>query len=394
LVDSFRIENAFECGGSVHDCMRNESDALVLTRVAMGEAPNSFDDRVYVMWNIRLRAELGFKLAGHYAGQNELPLAWGPPTSIKHEALCNGGCQYSPARAAQEIYFGCELEDRSSMRAMVCPTDEDVIEFYMTFVAAQQILEKPLSEFPPELRGYDGFRSPQVTWMGTIDRQGGLASRRFFEHGNIWRDEYPKDNRFWDAVAEGRIELDQGLIERHEPTPTAMPTPTATPVPTATGGPDTALADRLQNLEESAIVGAEPDEHVEEEGSEMKAGKWRVVTFGLAAVLLSFMLMAFQSEGELPARVEEIIAGIISFLVILLGPKPLKALFDALKIPGGAWRMIATYVVAAIIGAIALLVAGAISGVPTTIEEVMALAGLLVTAVSAAYHRLKDQGRI
>lgn len=182
--------------GSVADVMWNEEDAMVLTRIAMGESPSSFNDRVYVMWNIRLRAELGFKGAGYYSGYRSIPDRWGPETSIKQEALCYRGCQYSPAQAVEDIYF--PLRVKSHLRKMLYPVDEDLIDFLITYRMALQILEADFdNDFPEELKGYDGFRSPSVSWIGRIDWKGGLPSIQFFERQNVWRDEYGKDNLYW-----------------------------------------------------------------------------------------------------------------------------------------------------------------------------------------------------
>ena len=182
--------------GSVADIMWNEEDALVLTRIAMGESPSSFNDRVYIMWNIRLRAELGFKGAGYYSGYRSIPDLWGPETSIKQEALCYGGCQFSPAQAVSGIYF--PLKVKSHLRKMLYPIDEDLIDFLITYRMALQILEADFdNDFPEELKGYDGFRSPSISWVGRIDWKGGLPSIQFFERQNVWRDEYGKDNLYW-----------------------------------------------------------------------------------------------------------------------------------------------------------------------------------------------------
>ena len=187
--------------GSVADVMWNEEDALVLTRIAMGESPSSFNDRVYIMWNIRLRAELGFKGAGYYSGNRSMPDRWGPETSIKQEALCSGGCQYEPARAVHNIYF--PLKVNSHLRKMLYPVDEDLIDFLITYRMAVQILEADFDkDYPEELKGYDGFRSPDISWIGRKHREGGLPSVQFFERQEVWRDEYEKDNVYWNLVSE------------------------------------------------------------------------------------------------------------------------------------------------------------------------------------------------
>jgi hypothetical protein len=229
-VDAWRIESAWICGGSMNRCMHRESEALVMARVAMGEAPDSLSDRVYVMWSIKLRAALGFKeaLPGWRAPEDR----WGPETSIYVEALCNGGCQYTPVRAADGIYFGCALSEHHALRAMLCPTDEQLQEFAWTLAFAEAIAEAPLTDMPEELRGYESFRSPQITWYGQRNREGGLLSRQFFPGGNIWRDEYGQDNVWWERAT------------AQAPTPTPSPdleptaTATATPVPAQAHEPD------------------------------------------------------------------------------------------------------------------------------------------------------------
>ena len=105
-------------------------------------------------------------------------------------------------------------------------------------------------------------------------------------------------------------------------------------------------------------------------------------------ILVSFALMAFQIIDE--SRIEEIIAGIVGFAIMLFGPKPLKRIFDLLKIPGGPARVLATYVASGIFGVFVLLIAGAFTNVVWNMETVIALAGALALAAQMAYHRLKD----
>jgi hypothetical protein len=229
MVDFFRIENSWECGGSIHDCVANEPDPLILTRVAMAESPSSLNDRAYVMWNIKMRSALGFKNAPYYSGpyNDEFPDRWGPETTIAEEALCFGGCQYEVMRSAQHLYYGCGLPDTAWNRAMFCPTDEQLGDFFLTYQLAIKIVNADITDMPYELRGYDGFRSPQISWNGRIDWDGGLPSRWFFPRANVWRDEYPKDNIFWDNIQ-------AGMTPTPLPTPTATITPTLEPTSTAT----------------------------------------------------------------------------------------------------------------------------------------------------------------
>lgn len=204
LLDQFTITTCEiwqEGGGSINGYMMTESDAMILTRVAMGEAPASFDDRFYIMWNIKLRVELGFKNAGD-GGWDPPTDKWGDPTSIRREALCWGGCQYAPVRATSNIYFPEELgRGQDFIRGMLAPhTSSQLMNFWFTYQAALEIVDVPITDMPMELRNYDSFRSPQVDWIGTRHWIGGYKSVQFFEYGNIWRDQYSQDNEFWQSL--------------------------------------------------------------------------------------------------------------------------------------------------------------------------------------------------
>lgn len=109
-------------------------------------------------------------------------------------------------------------------------------------------------------------------------------------------------------------------------------------------------------------------------------------------IVVSFLLMAFQIIDE--SRIEEIIAGIVGFAIMLFGPKPLKRIFDLLKIPGGPWRVFATYVASGLFGLVVLLIAGVFTNVVWNMETVLAFAGALSVAAQMAYHRLKDLRKI
>lgn len=219
LIDLFRISTheIWHVGdGSINGVMFTESDAMVLARVAMGESPGSLDDQMYIMWNIRLRAELGFKGAGANGGWRAQPDRWGPPTSIKEEALCDGGCQYEAVRATNGIYFP-EIV-RSHIRRMISPTDEELGDFYLSYMAALTIVDAPMSDFPEPLRGYDSFRAPSIDWHGRRHRSGGLLSAQFLRGGEIWRDSYPQDNEYWDRMEEeGEVALSEAETWHYGP---------------------------------------------------------------------------------------------------------------------------------------------------------------------------------
>jgi len=163
----------------------------------------------------------------------------------------------------------------------------------------------------------------------------------------------------------------------------ARPTPTSTPFPTPT----------LQESDYGAIVIREPDEKppetIQQEEQSMFRHPFYRKLFILALIaILSLVLMAFQVIDN--DRIEEVITAIVGFVIMLLGPKPLRALYDLLKIPGGAWRVFATYVASGIVGVVALLIAGAFTAITFDAETLLAMAGLLATAAQMAYHHLKD----
>lgn len=204
LLEQFTITTCEIWGkgeGFINTYMMTESDAMVLTRVAMGEAPGSFDDRYYVMWNIKMRAELGFKNAGD-GGWDPPTERWGEATSIKREALCIGGCQYAPVYALSNIYFPEELgRGMDYIRGMIAPhTNAQLMNFWMTYQVALEIVDANILNMPEELRDYDSFRSPQIDWIGTRHWIGGQLSAQFFQYGNIWRDQYPQDNEYWESL--------------------------------------------------------------------------------------------------------------------------------------------------------------------------------------------------
>ena len=147
------------------------------------------------MWSIKLNGALGYKEA--LPGWRLPDDRWGPPTGIYVEALCNGGCQYSPVRAAEPIYFPCELDERHPLRPMLCPTDTQLDGFWLTFQFAEEIVVSDWSYFPEDLKGYEHFRSPTIDGVGRFHRDDGARSRQFFPRGNIWRDEHSQDDEFW-----------------------------------------------------------------------------------------------------------------------------------------------------------------------------------------------------
>ncbi len=207
MVDLFRISTCeiWQVGdGTVQGVVEKETDALVLARVAMGENPHSLNERTYIMWLIRLRAELGYKNAGHRGYVQPEDRWWNESTSIKEEALCIGGCQFQPVQLWKGIYFPANLEP-GQLSAMIYPMGEQLIDFLHTYEMAKWVLAQPMTSYPLELRGYDEFRSSLITGEGRYYREGGLESTSMFKEGlpyTIFRDVSPWDNVFWENLKE------------------------------------------------------------------------------------------------------------------------------------------------------------------------------------------------
>jgi hypothetical protein len=176
--------------------MIREPDSLVLTRIALGEAPGCPQDQEYVMWNIRMRAELGYKNYGAGSGAHKID-RWGAPTSIQMEGLCVRSCQYEIMEVAEQV-FDPRNANLRVLRLMLYPGPDQLQEFYEAYLMAQRIMSKDLVDMPEELQGYDGFVAfaPGGTgwsdWIG-----GGLKRVQFFKCGNVWADRHKEDNRWF-----------------------------------------------------------------------------------------------------------------------------------------------------------------------------------------------------
>lgn len=238
LIEHFRVET-YEIGTlgnwNVNHYMIHEEDALVLTRTAMGEAPDNLEDRVLVMWLIRIRAELGYK-NGRWGFVGTID-RWGPPSTIKMESLCIGGCQFEVWRAAQYVVRPDQLAHTGILRKMLHPTDEQLEAFYLTYLAAREIVNAPIEDAPEILRGYDGFLSPGASDTHYIDwKPNGLKRLQLSgEGGNVWIDHFKQDNHFWNLLP-GRLELTATAESAWGPLLTAS-APTKTPTPTIQSTP-------------------------------------------------------------------------------------------------------------------------------------------------------------
>ena len=199
-IDQFRI-TAEELGTighwSVNGYMIRESDALVMTRIALGEAPYCPQDQEYVMWNIRVRAELGYKNYGSGTPAHKID-RWGAPTSIQMEGLCVRSCQYQIMVLAERV-INPKNADLTILRLMLYPEDGSQLrQFYRAYRMARRILLRPLTDMPEELQGYDSFVAPSRGGTGWNDwKPNGLKRVQFFTCGNVWVDRLKEDNRWF-----------------------------------------------------------------------------------------------------------------------------------------------------------------------------------------------------
>ena len=78
-----------KAGGTMEKYLRTEDKALLLARVAMGEATESAEERIRVMWLLKIRIELGYMNADQrtFPTNAFLMSHWGPKSDIYKELL-------------------------------------------------------------------------------------------------------------------------------------------------------------------------------------------------------------------------------------------------------------------------------------------------------------------
>lgn len=116
-----------------------------------------------------------------------------------------------------------------------------------------------------------------------------------------------------------------------------------------------------------------------------------VLTFLIVFVALSVMAMTMLQE--LTPETITAIAFVVSVLVGLVGPKPLEVLIKALKLEG-QWAVLFVYLVAFGVGVLGLLISKQFFDIAFAWENALAIAGVLFTAATYAFHRLKSQSKI
>jgi RHS repeat-associated protein len=204
-LDKMRItrEDVDNAGGSVITYLRGEDEALIATRVAIGEASNSLDKQ-YVLWIIRKRIELGF----WGSSANDVVLAEG-----QFHVMANVKTSDNNNNPFYPEYIAITKDKEDDLRRALtnrqpfndfnnCSTFSDILhvcndearqqEFRNTYAEAVTILNSPISLVPDPLRGYDSFLSSDNP-EGEIFRTGGLGSRQL-AGGNVYNDQFPEDN--------------------------------------------------------------------------------------------------------------------------------------------------------------------------------------------------------
>jgi len=119
----------------------------------------------------------------------------------------------------------------------------------------------------------------------------------------------------------------------------------------------------------------------------MKALRGNIFVFGLILVALFTMALQLTAGTE----------GAITFLIVALlgwfGPKPIAKIMSLLGL-GGVPAVLVTYVVAGIIGAIALLASGQVFDMAWTLQNLTVIATTFYAAAQLSFMRLKDRGAL
>ena len=121
--------------------------------------------------------------------------------------------------------------------------------------------------------------------------------------------------------------------------------------------------------------------------------------FFITMLLITPLLLAVGLLQEISPETMVAIATVISVLVGIVGPKPVKTFLDLIyKFTGvtieGQGAVLFVYVLSFVVGVIGLLVSKELLGIEFVWENVLAIAGLLFAAATFSYHRLKDLGKV
>jgi hypothetical protein len=191
--------------------LESEKDAVLLTRLAMAESRRSSEDRVYVMWIVRLRTEIAYSVNVPKPGQK---------TSVQQEIFSPGQFAVIPEilnvadPRAVALGNNISLACGGQINGAIYPCDvsghpenppnpddpnaQALEDWKQTYNNAQIILavssEQFPSVFPEKLRGYDGFRGYNT----------GSGVRFVEDVGNFYYDETNRDEEWlWPTPTPG-----------------------------------------------------------------------------------------------------------------------------------------------------------------------------------------------
>jgi hypothetical protein len=172
--DIFRItkEDIAGAGGSMSSYLQQEDEALLMARIAMGEATDNSDERLRIMWLIKIQAELGYMNANARGRDLFYIDHYGQKSTIRNELLKDSK-QFQVVDAALPVLDperDTYLANLPHIKAMLYPNDNQVEEFKTLYSNAKLILtiqEDGLkTSTDPQLnqiRGYDEYRAYAIT---------------------------------------------------------------------------------------------------------------------------------------------------------------------------------------------------------------------------------------
>ena len=121
--------------------------------------------------------------------------------------------------------------------------------------------------------------------------------------------------------------------------------------------------------------------------------------FLITMLLITPLLLAVGLMQEISPATMAAIATVISVLVGIVGPKPVKTILGWITavtglVIEGQGAVLFVYVLSFVVGAVGLLVSKQLLGIEFVWENALAIAGLLFAAATFSYHRLKDLGKV